>query len=157
MKQIVERHLKLTLIRCYAETSNVQHQVTGNTKKHGTSWTIFLRSILEKIALFMSNCAVHVKNRQFRSSEYLKYSQVRDPNLDRKEGFYALKQRVYCRKIVKNMFYRTQAYYNLQVEKYALNANALKQGACQSKTAENWHATKTLLQWAGHRYVAVKP
>ena len=52
----------------------------------------------------MSNCAVHVKNRQFHSSEYLKYSQVKDPNLDRKEGFTRLNKEFIAARLLKICF-----------------------------------------------------
>jgi hypothetical protein len=63
-----------------------------------------LSLILEKIAFFMSNCAVHVKNGQFRSSEYSQYFQVGDYNLDRKEGFTRLNKEVIAARLLKICF-----------------------------------------------------
>ena len=82
---------------------------------------------------------------------------MRKHDLDRKEGFIRLNKEFIAMRLLKIDFIELKLIIFLQVEKHALNANASKQGACQSKTAENWHATKTLLQWAGHRYVAVRP
>ena len=111
----------------------MQYRVTDNTQKNRNSSTIFLRPILEKIALFMSNCVIHVKNSQFHSSEYLKYFQVRDHNLDRKEGFIRLNKEFIAARLLKTCFIEPRLIITLQVGEHALNANALKQGACQSK------------------------
>ena len=79
----------------------------------------------------MSNCAIHVKNSQLQPSVYLKHLQVKDHNLDRKDGLYTLDQRVYCRKTVKNRFYRTYAYYNFAGWEARFKCDALKHGASQ--------------------------
>ena len=52
----------------------------------------------------MSNCVVHVKSSQFPSSEYLKYFQVRDRNLDRKEGFTRLNKEFIAARLLKTCF-----------------------------------------------------
>jgi hypothetical protein len=52
----------------------------------------------------MSNCVVHVKNSQFHSSEYLEYFQVKDHNLDRKEGFIHLNKELIAARLLKTCF-----------------------------------------------------
>jgi hypothetical protein len=58
---------------------------------------------------------------------------VRNQNLDRKEGFIRLNKEFIAARLLKICFIEARLIITLQVGKYALNANALKQGACQSK------------------------
>jgi len=78
----------------------------------------------------MSNCVFYVKITQTRSSNHLKRFQVTQYNLDRKEGFTHLNKEFIAARLLKISFIERRLYYKLQVGKYALNANALKQGAC---------------------------
>jgi hypothetical protein len=81
---------------------------------------------------------------------------VRDRNLDRKEGFTRLNKTVYCRKTVKNKFYRTYAYYSFAGWEVRFKCKCIEAWSVPTKTAKNWHANKTVLRWAGHCYVAVR-
>ncbi|MGO8807181.1 MAG: hypothetical protein ACLQO7_11390 [Candidatus Bathyarchaeia archaeon] len=53
--------------------------------------------------------------------------------MDRKELFYMLKQWFIALRLLKTCFIKPTPIVILQVGKHALNANALKQGVCQSK------------------------
>lgn len=58
---------------------------------------------------------------------------MRGHNLDRKEGFTRLNKEFIAARLLKICFIEPRLIITLQVGKHALNANALKQGACQLK------------------------
>ena len=158
MRQIVDRSIFKAYINSLLRLclGNMQYLGNGRHAETQNPCATILRLISEKIALFMSNCVVHVKNSQLCSSEYLEYFQVIDRNLDRKEGFTRLSKTVYCRKTVKNKFYRTYAYYNFAGWEVRFKCKCIEAWSVPTKTAKNWHANKTVLRWAGHCYVAVR-
>jgi len=78
--------------------------IEAKKQKDGTLRKMSSRSILGKIALFMSNCLVHVKKSLLHSFEYLKYFRLRFRNLDRKDGYSQLNKELIAARLLKTSF-----------------------------------------------------